>query len=360
MRNNDLDTENSAGIEMHASSCNGWISMRHAQRAMVFAQTHGMDISDLLTGSGLGSAQLQDGDGTVSLKTIEALLGALAQRYDNPLLGLCMAKEIQPATFGALGYIMQACSTFAEVLDIVVRYNGLMSNIGRTSVIHAPGTVEIRWDCLAGSHMFRRHASEYILGTCIVFARLLVPGVHEAISVQFSHPRPESLERCREYFEFFRSPVHFGRTHSSILVPASFLQLRLPHGDMVVKDMLERHAQTLLNERTLDTSMVDDVRRLLRALVPGGAARKDCVAQQLGISMRSLHRRLEEAGTSYQSLLDAVRIDLAREHLLATNASAAEISKGLGFSTPQSFMRWFRQLEGVTPYQYRSASSSNA
>lgn len=338
----------------------GWISMRHAQLAMVFAKTHGMDIGDLLAESGLAREQLQDGDGTVSLQVVEAVLDALQKRYDDPLLGLRMAQEIQPATFGALGYIMQACSTFADLLDTGVRYNGLMSNIGHTSVIHGPGTVEVRWDCLAGSHAFRRHASEYILGTFAVMIRVLIPGVQEPMAVQFAHSRPDKPERYRDYFEFFRSPVHFGRPHSSITVPASFLQLRLPHGDTVVKDILERHAQTLLEGRTSDTSLVDDVRRLLKALIPGGAASKNCVAQHLGISARSLHRRLQEAGTSYQSLLDTVRIDLARAHLLASKASTAELSTGLGFSTPQAFMRWFRQLEGITPNQYRSAASKEA
>jgi AraC-like DNA-binding protein len=331
-----------------------WVSMRHLQRAMVFMKSQGMPCDELLLLGNLTSEQLADGDKMVPLSTIETILSAAQRRYNDPMLGLRMADDIQPSTLGALGFVLQACATLGDLVDVAVRFNGLMSNIGHTSVTHSPGLVEIRWDCRAGTGLLRRHACEYILGTFVVLTRLLAPGVPGPVAVQFPHPRPEPAERVRTYFDFFGCPVHFGQAHASIITSASRLQWRLPHGDAVLKDLLERHAQHLLNRRTRSSSLTEDVSRLLQALILTGTPTKEAVAQQLGTSARSLHRRLEAENTSYGEQLDAVRLNLAREQLGIPDTPIADIAERLGFSSPQAFMRWFKQLVGATPGQYRS------
>lgn len=333
--------------------------MRHMQRAMVFMKSEGMACDELLQQGGLTNEQLADGDRMVPLSAIEAILSAAQRQHDDPQLGLRMADDIQPATLGALGFVLQACSTVGDLVDVAVRFNGLMSNIGHTSVNHLPGLIEIRWDCRAGSALFRRHACEYILGTFAMLTRLLAPGVPAPIAVQFPHPRPESAERVRAYFDFFGCPVHFGQPHAALITTASRLQWRLPHGDAVLKDLLERHAQHLLDRRTRTSSLADDVRRLLQALILTGTPTKEAVAQQLGTSTRSLHRRLEAESTSYGEQLDAVRLALAREQLGAPDTPIADIAERLGFSSPQAFMRWFKQLVGATPGQYRSGLAAS-
>ncbi len=339
-----------------AAAGSSWVSMRHLQRAVVFMKASGMDCDDLLAQGGVTRDQLEDGDKMVPLDALEAVLAAAQHRYEDPLLGLHLAEEIQPGTLGPLGFLLQACGTLSDLLDVAVRFNGLMSNIGHTSVSHSPGLVEIRWDCLAGTPLLRRHASEYIIATFVTLTRVLAPGVHEAVAVQFPHGRPDRPDRVREYFDFFRCPVHFNRSYASITASAALMQTRLPHGDAVLKDLLEQHVQTLLKRRTLPACITTDVRRLLQALVLTGAPTKEAVATQLGMSARSLHRRLEGARTSYSEQLDAVRLALAREQLQAPGTSTTDIAERLGFGSPQAFMRWFRQLAGVTPTQYRQGA----
>lgn len=343
----------SPAVTAPAAATSAWVSMRHLQRAMVYMKATGMDADDLLLQGGLTRDQLDDGDKMVPLDALEAILAAAQHRYEDPLLGLHMAEEMQPGTLGPLGFLLQACSTLSDLLDVAVRFNGLMSNIGHTSVQHSPGLVEIRWDCRAGTPLLRRHATEYIIATFVTLTRVLAPGVHEAVAVQFPHGRPDRPDRVREYFDFFGCPVHFNRSHAAITATATLLQTRLPHGDAVLKALLEQHAQALLSRRTLPACIATDVRRLVQALVLTGAPTKEAVATQLGMSTRSLHRRLEEAGTSYSEQLDTVRLALAREQLQIPATSTTDIAERLGFGSPQAFMRWFRQLAGMTPTQYR-------
>lgn len=337
----------------------GWISMRHLQHMVARGEAAGIRVDELLDEAGLSRGRLADADGLVPLTAVEAMFAGLSRRYADPLIGLHLASDIQPATFGAIGMIFQACTTFSDVLDVAVRFSGLLSNIGRTSVVHAPGLVEVRWECLAGGPAFRRQAGDYVMGAFVVLARLLVPESERLLrSVNFPHPRPDDAARSREYFDFFRVPVHFDRPLASVVLSAEALKLRLHHGDALIKDLLERHAQELLRQRAQARSLPDDVQRLVAAMTLDGIPTRDMVAQQLGVSSRSLHRKLQEAGTSYREILDSVRLRLAHERLLGSSDSIADIAACLGFSSHQAFLRWFRDCTGHTPGEFRKRQAT--
>lgn len=311
--------------------------------------------------AGLDDEHLADSDAKVPLRTIELLLATLQQDFADSLPGLHLAHHIQPAALGALGFILQACPTFADLIDVVQRYNGMLSNIGHASVQYQPGLATLRWECRAGSALLRRHASDYVIGTFVVVTRLLAPASDwSPVAVHFAHPRPADPDGVREYFDFFRCPVFFEQPVAAITFPASLLHQRLPHGDAILKDILERHGQQLLQQRAYLPSLADDVRRLLSALILQGMASKEAVAQQLGTSSRSLHRRLQEEGTGYQDILDSVRLEQARTLLLGTGTPSADIAAHLGFRSRQAFIRWFSQHTHQTPGAFRRAHTTGA
>jgi AraC-like DNA-binding protein len=353
-----------------------WVSVRHLQRLATSGTTLGLGMDDLLSQAGLRPEQLRHPDGMVPLAAVETLLSALQHQDGELPLGLVGANDIQPATLGALGHLLQACTTFGDMLEVIMRYRGTLSNIGHLWISHAPGLLTLHWDCLAGSPLFRRLASEYVLGSVAVMTRLLVasqtaqagaqagaysgapPTGHpsalgQPVSVQFRHPKPVQAERARAYFDFFACPVHFDQDTVAISFPATLLSMRLPFGDTVLKGLLEQHARHLLDQRQSQSTVLDDVRRLTRALLQQGQASKEAVAQQLGMSPRSLHRHLQAANTSYREVVDTLRLEQACQHLRDSTASMADLADQLGFCSRQAFMRWFRQQQGITPSQYR-------
>lgn len=331
-----------------------WISARHLQHFIAQAQAAGIDIDELLDEAGIVRDRLADPEYPVPVSAIELMLSAITRNHGQQRVGLRLAHDIQPATLGPIGYLAQSCSTFADVLEMVTRYSGLLSNIGATSVVHLPGGAELRWECLAGGRLFRQQATEYVLGSFVVLARLLLPGRQDLpLSVNFMHAKPDTPRQLREYVSFFRCPVYFERPASSVVLSVQMLQTRLRHGDAFMKEMLERHTANVLKQRTAVSSLGDEVRHLIRALMVDGVPAKEAIAAQLGMSGRSLHRKLQEGGSSYRELLDQVRLEIARRDLRATADSTLEISGRLGFSTRQAFLRWFKQSTGKTPGEYR-------
>ena len=88
-------------------------------------------------------------------------------------------------------------------------------------------------------------------------------------------------------------------------------------------------------------------------ILVSGATR---LARRLGMSARSLQRKLGSEGTSFQAELQGLRTRLAKNYLTATNHSSAEISFLLGYDDPNSFIRAFHDWTGTTPEAMRRAS----
>ncbi len=331
-----------------------WVSARHLQHFIAQAEASGISMDELLDEAGLVRARLDDPDYQVPLPVIELMLASITRQPDQTLIGLRMAHNIQPAELGPLGYLAQTCTTLADALDAAVRYRGLLSNIGRASVVPVPGGAELRWEILAGGRLFRQHAVEYLLGSLVLLARLLMPERQELpLSISFPHSRPDDPRYIREYIAFFKCPVYFDRSYACALLPTQVLQTRLRHGDAFMREILENHAEELLKKRMTTSSLSDEVCHLIRALMINSNPTKETVAAQLCISGRSLHRRLQEEGTSYRELLDQVRLEMTSRKLQAGTESIAEIAEQLGFSTRQAFLRWFKNHTGKTPSEYR-------
>jgi AraC-like DNA-binding protein len=102
-------------------------------------------------------------------------------------------------------------------------------------------------------------------------------------------------------------------------------------------------------------SIVERVRSALLEALPGVALSMQAVCRKLGLSTRTLQRRLQEEGTSFQQTLDALRNSLAHHYLRNSSMSGAEISFLLGFEDPNSFVRAFQTWTGSTPQTVRSA-----
>lgn len=331
-----------------------WISITHLQHIVSRGQAMGLSMDEWLEEAGLTQSELSDANRTIPVEALEAMLVTLQSRYTVPLVGLHLANDIQPATLGPLGQIAQVCSTFGSVVKMAERFHGLLSNIGELDIIHRPGQLEICWDCRSGGEAFRRQAREYVLGAITVIMRFLMPDQKPILlRVNFSHSRASNADHNLGYFTFFRTPVHFDQARTSLLIPSRLLQVPMRHGNAFIKELLELHAENALKARQLTPDLKEAVQQLIRAMLVEGLPTNEMLAQQLGLSTRHLHRRLQEQGCSYRDLLHEVRLDLAHECLMQQELTAEATAQRLGFSSRQAFLRWFRQSTGHSPSTYR-------
>ncbi len=285
---------------------------------------------------------------------LEKLVSEAVALTGDPLVGLRMSEYANPTGFGVLGYIRQACSTLQEVIEMTIRYEVLVSDIGRTSLVRQPGVTLWCWECRTDNPVFRRQATEYLLGCWnAIQIRMLQAHPHPILRVCFRHEPPADAALIAEYERVFGCPVLFNQPVSALVLPNDVLKLPLAHPDAALQHVLEQHALQLIGRRDQPRSFIDRARTQLRALLQTGDGSREALAEAMGMSSRSLHRQFEREGGSYRQLHDELRLEMARQYLANSTDPIAAVAERLHFGGSQSFSRWFRELSGETPGQYR-------
>jgi len=336
-----------------------WVAAPHLQHLARTARANGLDVEQWLLRLGRKNPPI-GAEATLPISMLEELLAQLDARFPGYPFGLVMAESTQPAAFGVLGYLSQSCTRFADVLDLIVRYNGLLSSFGRSKVAYLPGRVHVAWECLAGTPLFRRHAYDYVLGSFTVLARtLLQPAPVVPLEVKFTHPPPETKEARSRLQQLFQSPIYFDQPQAGICFDRTLMDRPLGHGDPGIKTALAQHADVLMRQRQQNTALPKTVMRLARAMFVDSPPGLDDVAEQLGISGRTLHRRLDAHNVKFRSLIDEIRMERAPDLILDSRQTLEVTAFQLGFQSRQSLIRWFKKRTGLTPGEYRQRGNHN-
>ena len=163
--------------------------------------------------------------------------------------------------------------------------------------------------------------------------------------------------RQATYREYFGCGVEFSATCGKLVFSSDVLDKPLPQSDPSASGHFQQQCQMLIAKLTTQGRFVDDVRRLMLAR-PGFFPDIDYVAEKLGMSSRTLRRRLKEEGASFRELLDEVRYGLAREYLETTRLPMEEIATLLGFTESGNFSHAFRRWSGGSPRDWRLKADS--
>ena len=125
-----------------------------------------------------------------------------------------------------------------------------------------------------------------------------------------------------------------------------------------MRRVLEGHANELLARLPAHTGVALEVQRALAPRVAGGDTRIESIGRNLGMSARTLQRRLAGEGVSYQKLLDDARKAAAGRFVAESTLAIAEIAYLLGYSEAAPFHRAFKRWYGRTPEMFRETDTS--
>jgi AraC-like DNA-binding protein len=185
-------------------------------------------------------------------------------------------------------------------------------------------------------------------------ARLLLDRPRFApLRVALERPRPALVE---PFERFFRAPLSFAAPSNALELDAADLDARLPAGNTEVArridDVLARYLA-----RVDERDALGRLRAAILDRLPDGAPAQSAMARVLGMSARTLQRRLNAAGVSYQSLLDDARRELAAVYL-NEGWSVTETAFTLGFADCSSFSRAYRRWTGTAPSAHAARRTS--
>ncbi len=270
--------------------------------------------------------ETEAGDGAFVLR----LFGALRSESFSPPL---FAALCSPNLLTALQRLSQYKALVAPIrLDIVEGRDVITANVtSRDATPRPPRTLV---------------AAELLFLVCL--ARM---GTHETIRpsrvVTEAPPAPAAA-----YEKFLGVAIQKGTGHSVSFSRDDALKPFLSSND-AMWSIFEPALRKRLAELDASATTAERVRSTLLEGLPSGKIAMDDVAHRLAVSKRTLQRRLEDEGTSYQEVVRATREALALHYLERTDVPSAEIAFLLGFEEPNSFFRAFNEWTGRTPEAVR-------
>lgn len=313
------------------------------------AQHVGLNPQPLLREVGLSRALLSDPEQRIPAASAVRLLEQAAATSLCPDFGLRMAESRQLSDFGVISLLISHQRTLREALRVTMQYRHLLNDTLAMQLEDTGPLVIIREEVVATAPS--RQATELALGVLFRMCAAVMGGRWAPQSVNFSHEAPPDLALHRR---LFACRLEFGCEFNGIVCRAADLDAPNPAADPAMARFAQRFVESLplVNE----PSVVLDVRKAIYLMLPGGRASTSYVAQALGLSVRTLQRQLDEADTSFTTMLNEVRHELATRYVSNPRYSLVRVSELLGYSTPSSFTRWFIAQFGVPPQQWRQAN----
>ena len=199
-----------------------------------------------------------------------------------------------------------------------------------------------------------KQVCDFSLGVAHAYARDAIPG-WRLLEVLLPYPPPEEIDG---YARFFGRSPRFGGGALALCFPSELLGRPLRRVDAKLASLLEQVVAGSLAKLPQAPGFAARVRHELSRALQDGQATLAQIATRMGITPRTLQRRLADEATTFQIMLDDCRRDLALPLLAGAELTLQEVAFALGFSEPSAFHRAFRPWTGTTPGEYRGRSKS--
>ncbi|WP_455923828.1 AraC family transcriptional regulator [Pseudomonas putida] len=313
-------------------------------------EIEGLDCRALFAQLGLDFAALDDPDARFPQDSMTRLWTLAVELSGNPSVGLNMAQVVRPASFHVVGYALMSSRTLAEGFERLVRYQRIIAESADVSFKLLPEgyglIVTVHGDHLPPT----RQSAEASLACALSLCSWL--------SGRTLQPRKVMIQGCEPddpapYQQAFHAPLVFDAPYDALIFERADMEAPLATANEAMAALHDRFAGEYL-ARFSESRVTHQARQVLCRLLPQGEPKREAVAQVLHLSQRTLQRRLQDEGTSFQALLDDTRRELAEQYLAQPGMTLLEAAYLLGFADPSNFFRAFRRWFDTTPGEYRA------
>jgi AraC-like DNA-binding protein len=315
----------------------------------------GVRASAVLRRAGLPQGFIDQPRVLLNTEELFALWRAIGEVSANPAIGLLLGTETKTERFHPIGLAALSTENFGSAIDQMARYKQLT----------CPEEILQERDDEEWSIQFRWLLADEIeppvLNECC-FAWVLSIARHgtgmrlSPLRVEFVQPRAQvkTMER------HFACPVVCGAARNAIVFRAADAQRPFVTRNAELLGMLAPQFEEELRQENGDENFIERVRVAIQQKLAGRRPSIEDIADALHISSRTLQRRLQDEGASFQRVLEEARHQLARHYL---NNSVLELNEAaylLGYEDSSSFVRAFRTWEGIPPARWREEQRAKA
>jgi len=280
------------------------------------------------------------------------MIELMAEQMDITPLPLVVGEAMRPDEYGALGLAWKSAPNLLGSFSRVARYWRLWTSFALYDLEETEDGMLFLEHREGARRLGMRISIEADFASGMSLSRQVSPGSFSPMAVYFKHAAPTTTAHHEAYFG---CPVHFGAGKDAMLLSHASLSGPNILGDHGITQFLESHLNHELSQINDTPALPAQTKsEIARALSEGLPSMAD-IARRLGLSARSLHRRLADHGLSFQTLTEDTRREIAIGMLRDEQYALSEIAFLTGYSEQSAFNRAFKRWTGQTPSAYRKS-----
>ncbi|PKG00578.1 AraC family transcriptional regulator [Alcanivorax sp. 97CO-6] len=325
------------------------VSAEYLALLLAVLSRRGVATETLLEGTRIEPGCWRNPQARITAQDFERVAIRAIELSGEPWLGWELGASMTLSSHGFLGYAAMSSATLGEALELAVKYFRTRSTLVQLETFTDGDMAVMQINELLALGELAPLIMESLFSSFHFMGEKLVPGQEVIGELRFSYPEPDYFARLRPVMPV---PVYFDCAYNQMRFPVERMKYTLQFADPRLARMAADQCEQEMATIKLPPPLLGQVRRIIL----GGGGRfpgVEEVAGELHMSSRTLKRKLQQLGTSYQEVLDGLRKGLAVEYLTQSEKTVDEIAMTLGYSDASNFARAFRRWTARSPSDYR-------
>ena len=312
----------------------------------------GYDEKQLFDGLDLSAEQLHDEKYRLTIEQHERFILRVLEITEDPHFAVQLGKQQDSSTGNLVLLAVANSGKISRALHLITRYNKVFTRVFSIRLFesdeHAIMDIETH---LEHESVIYFSISAFVLFLNRYFQNVL-QGAHIVKHVELAIREPDGFDEVSDEFAF---PVTFDHSRIRVYFSRDLLDQPMQQADPQTVRLLMEMSERQLDEADAEMSFVGALKSILIDQI-ASPPKLDDAAQLLGVSSRGLRRKLEQTGTTYQQVLDSVRLKMATRLIKETDSPISSIAYELGFGNASDFGRAFKKWSGQTPASLRNSA----
>jgi len=324
-----------------------------ARAAYAAAKKARIDVPALLKNSELTLLQLDKPDIRIPVKSQIKFLNEIASALPDDLLGVHLAQSVELRELGLLYYVVASSESLGDALMRVARYSTIHNEGVHIVCRQHRQAISIGFDYVGVARIDDRHQIEFFTTILLRLCRAITGRRVVPVRVRFDHRRGTVPA---ELATLFACDIEFGARADELMFPLSAREIRIVNADPYLNALLLRYCDEAVSQRRRKSqNWRSNVENAIAPLLPHGEATMDNVAQRLGVSRRTLARRLASENVNFAKLLNELRLSLAKRYLQERELKLARVAWLLGYREFSAFSHACKRWTGHSPRELRAS-----
>ena len=315
----------------------------------------GIQLAPLLSRAGLTIEQIDNRSTRLKVRSQIKFLELAAVASQDDFLGFHLARSFDLREIGLFYYVLASSEILADALQKAERYSRIV-NEGISLRFNERHETAITFSYVDVERRSDRHQIEFWVTSLIRLCRQLTNRRLVPSRLRVMHNRAKTPA---EFRSFLGCEIEFGSNVDEVVFPETVKLMPIGSADPHLNELLIKYCDEALAHRDQNrTTLRSSVENAIALLLPHGKAGASEISRRLGMSHRTLARRLASEGLTFSGILDELKVDLAKGYLTQGDLPISQIAWLLGYREVSAFTHAFKRWTGMTPRQSRAQGNA--